>query len=154
MLTLAPENKHAACVLCWRGSHANTVFDIMLDQYGIWLGISTLICGDTQRLSQRLHPYAVPLIREAVKLGCIPTSLETVSLSASLSLSLLPLCLPASHSLSVHPADAFFSHSREDKTTNVALIGSHHLHAALSFFSFQWGWGCCLSSSDGAVEMA
>lgn len=123
-------------VLCWRCSHAELVFDIMLDQYGMWLGISALICGDTQRLSQRLHPYAVPLIREAVKLGCIPTSPETVSLSLlpfSLSLSTSFLPLP----FQLIPPKHFFSHSLEDGTTNVALIGSHHLHAALSFFSFQ-----------------
>lgn len=138
-----PLNKLAVWWLCWRCSHATLVFDIMLDQYGIWLGISTLIRGDTERLSQRLHPYAVPLIREAVKLGCIPTSLETVSLS------LLSFCL--SHSLSpplLHPPLSLsfsqliplkhFSHiAGEDGTTNVALIGSHHLHAARSFFPFQ-----------------
>ena len=150
-LTPPLQQTHWRCgVLCWKGSHAEPVFDIMLDQYGIWLGISTLICGDTQRLSQRLHPYAVPLIREAVKLGCIPTSLETVSLSLlSLSLSPPPLSLSLflslslspppslspSLSLSAHPAKAFFW---EDGTTNVALIGSHHLHAAPSFFFFQW----------------
>lgn len=112
--------------------HAELVFDIMLDQYGIWLGISALIRGDTWRLSQRLHPYAVPLIREAVKLGCIPTSPETVSLSL-LSFRLSSLPLPPS----ARPTEAFFSHSWEDGTTNVALIGSHRLHAVLSFFSFQ-----------------
>lgn len=40
-------------------------------------------------------------------------------------------------SLSAHPTEAFSSHSWKDRTTNVALIGSHHLHAVLSFFSFQ-----------------
>lgn len=103
----APPANTSVCVLGWRCSHAALLFDIMLDQYGIWLGISTLICGDTQRLSQRLHPYAVPLTREAVKLGCIPTSLETVSLS------LLSFCASSPHLLSpavsAHPAEAFLS---------------------------------------------
>lgn len=97
------------------------------------------MCGDTQRLSQRLHPYAVPLIREAVKLGCIPTSLKTVSL---LFLSL---------SSSAHPSDAFFW---EDGTINVALLGSHRLHSALSFFSFQWLRLLFIFFSDGAGEIA
>lgn len=68
-----------------------------------------------------MHPYALPLIREAVKLGCIPTSLETVSFSLSLSLSRLRSSSPL-------PSKAFFWGGR---TANVALLGSHHLCAAL-----------------------